>query len=131
MDKRFNKSLFNIPYYSRLNNNLEREVGDFLRNTVPNPKNYSNDLRHQYTSAMYARNKGADKARLLGKLNEIFNISEAEPYNNQDKRIDLYNNNVGISYANKYNNLSNKELLQKLFNDYYINRNNRLRELGY
>lgn len=131
MDNRFNKSLLNIPYYNRLNAILDREVGDFLRSKVPNPKNYSNDLRHQYTSAMYARNKGGNTTRNLGRLNEWFNISELEPYNREDKKIDLYNNDIGIQYANRYRNLSNKELLQKLFNDYYVNRNNRLKELGY
>ena len=131
VDREFNKSLANLLYYNNLNNKLEREVGDYLRNKVPNPKNYSNDLRHQYVSAIYSRNKGSNNTKLLGQLNEIFNISEAEPYNRIDKQVDLYNNNIGIEYGQRYPNISRQQLLDILFNDYYNNRNNRLKQLGY
>ena len=131
MDKRFNAPLYNIPYYQNLNNKLEREVGNYLRSKVSNPKNYSNDLRHQYVSALYSMNKGKKKSDMLGRLNEIFNVSEAEAGNMYDKKIDMYNNKIGNEYGERYKNLTNKQLLDKLFADYYINRNNRIREIGF
>ena len=49
----------------------------------------------------------------------------------QDKQVDLYNNNIGIGYGQRYPNISRQQLLDILFNDYYNNRNNRLKQLGY
>lgn len=62
--------LKNYFYYSNLNDKFEHEVGDFLKKNTNAPKLYSNDLRHQYVSALYARNLGENKAKWLGDLNE-------------------------------------------------------------
>ena len=131
MDKQFNKPLFNLFYYERLNNDLEKDVGDFLRSKTQKPKDYSNDIRHQYTSAMYARNKGENITRKLGKLHEMLNISEGEPNNDKDKAIDLFNNDIGIEYGNRYPNVDKQQLLNMLFRDYEINRQNRIKKLGF
>lgn len=131
MDEQFNKPLFNLFYYSRLNNDLEKDVGDFLRSKTQRPKDYSNDIRHQYVSAMYARNKGEDITKLLGSLHEILNLSEGEVNNKKDKAIDLYNNNIGIQYGKRYPDVSKQQLLDLLFNDYETNRRNRNNKLGF
>lgn len=132
MDKEFNRpmNLKNIFYYNNdVNKQLEQEVGDWLRaNAYANPKVYSNDLRHQYASAIYARNLGDKITRMLGNLNEVF---DAGASGRNDTEIDKYNNNLGIQYGLKYPNVSKQELLRTMFNDYNTNKQNRIRELGY
>jgi hypothetical protein len=109
------KHLQNIGYYNDLNKDLEYQVGDFLRANTNNPKLYSNALRHQYASALYARNLGDDMARKLGQLNEITNMSGS---GREDTQIDTINNEIGRQYGKDYPNISKEELLFKLLTDY-------------
>ncbi|MBQ2871687.1 hypothetical protein IJE86_08295, partial [bacterium] len=67
--------LGNLFYYKKLNEKLEQDVGDFLRKNTVSPSLYSNDIRHQYVSALYTRNLGANWAALLGEINEIFDFN--------------------------------------------------------
>jgi hypothetical protein len=112
-------NLLNYKYYIDLNNKLDREVGDFLRAEAPNPKFYSNDLRHQYVSALYARNLGEDTARRLGDLNELTNLSGS---GTEDTKIDQINNEIGRQYGLKYPTMPRGELLYKLLSDHHANR---------
>ena len=119
--------LGNLNYYRNLNHQLEKEVGDFLRANTVNPKLYSNDLRHQYTSALYARNLGDNWAKRLGDWNEVFNASGS---GREDTLVDKYNNEVGRNYAKMYPDMPRQELLFKLLSDWdknvenYENQNN-------
>lgn len=132
IDNDFNKPIWNLPYYAySLNNKLEHEVGDFLRENTNSPKLYSNDLRHQYTSALYTRNKGANIAKGLGDLNEFFDFNGS---GREDTEIDKINNQIGREYGLKYPNLSRGELLYKLLTDWDNNvkrQNNEMRQKGY
>lgn len=130
-DKEFDKSLQfnslkdignlkNIFYYNNLNNKLDQEVGDFLQANTPNPKLYSNALRHQYVSALYARNLGDDVAKRLGDLNELTNLSGS---GREDKQIDEINNEIGRRYGLQYQEMPREELLFKLLTDYDANNN--------
>lgn len=115
-DNEFNKPLDfkhlnNIDYYNNLNKDLEFQVGNFLRANTVNPKLYSNDIRHQYASALYARNLGADTAKRLGDLNELINFSGS---GREDTQIDKINNSIGRNYGLKYPNLPKEQLLYKL-----------------
>lgn len=117
----------NLNYYRKLNNKLEQEVGDFLHTNTNNPNLYSNDLRHQYVSALYARNLGDNWAKRLGDWNEIMDMSGS---GREDTEIDKINNQIGRDYAKKYPNTSKNELLFKLLTDYQQNkeyRNNLLK----
>lgn len=120
IDSEFNKPLDwqhlgNLGYYNNLNKTLEQEVGDFLRANTNAPKVYSNALRHQYTSALYARNLGDDIARKLGQLNELTNMSGS---GRADTQIDTINNEIGRKYGATYPDISKEELLFKLLTDY-------------
>lgn len=106
----------NYQYYKSLNNKLELEVGNFLREKTNNPKLYSNDIRHQYVSALYARNFGEDKAKWLGNFNERASIGTGSGM--YDTKIDKINNEIGIMYAKKYPNVSRRQLLEILWQDY-------------
>lgn len=115
-DEEFNKSLWNIPYYAyNLNNKLQHEVGDFLHKNTNNPDMYGNDLRHQYTSALYARNKGNTAAKILGELNEFFDFSGS---GREDTDIDKINNQIGREYGLKYPDMPRGQLLYKLLTDW-------------
>ena len=103
-------------YYKTLNKKFENEVGDFLKNVTINPRLYSNDIRHQYVSAIYARNLGAEKAKWLGNFNERVSIGSGSGL--YDSKIDKINNEIGIMYAQKYPNISRNELLEILWRDY-------------
>lgn len=116
VDKEFNRTLWNIPYYTGLNRQLEREVGDFLRSKVPNPKLYSNDLRHQYGAALYARNFNPTTTRVLGNLAEAFDLGLSGW---DDYYTDKRNNEIGIKYGMKYPNASKQQLLEIMFNNIY------------
>lgn len=130
MDREFDRpiNIFTLPYYNNLNKQLEREVGDWLKtNAYANPKRYSNDLRHQYASALYARNVGSDLTNKLGMLNEMFDASGS---GRDDTSIDKYNNSIGIQYGMNNPNLSKQELLKLLFNDWQNNVDRRRADIG-
>jgi hypothetical protein len=129
-DKEFNKplnvnsikeigNLRNLIYYNNLNRQLEQEVGDFLRANTNAPHLYSNDLRHQYVSALYARNLGENWARGLGELNEL---KRFEGDTEEDTNIDRFNNNIGIQYGINNPTMPKEKLLQTLLNDHEKNR---------
>ncbi len=129
-DKEFNKplnvnsikdigNLGNLFYYNNLNRQLEQEVGDFLRANTNTPHLYSNDLRHQYVSALYARNLGENWARGLGELNELTNLSGS---GREDTNVDKFNNNIGIQYGLNNPTMPKEELLNTLLNDHEKNR---------
>lgn len=134
IDKEFNKPLNiyinnfetaipnfkNYAYYNNLNKKLEKEVGDFLREKTLFPKRYSNDIRHQYVSAIYARNLGQKHAKKLGDLNEILHFSNTGS-GAYDTALDQLNNEIGRNYAKKYPNISRVKLLEVLLNDFEKN----------
>ena len=113
--------LKNYFYYNNLNKKLDYEVGDFLEKHTNSPKLYSNDIRHQYVSALYARNLGEEKAKLLGDLNEQLHFGTG--YGTYDTELDKLNNEIGRNYARQYPNISKEELLQILLNDWEKNSN--------
>ncbi len=130
-DKEFNKSLFHLMYYNNLNKQFEREVGDYLRANTNTPKNYSNDLRHQYVSALYSRNFGDNTAKTLGNLNEFFNFNAS---GRDDTAIDQINNEIGRNYGSQYPDIPRSKLMDILFNDYDKNlqiRKDKMKELGF
>lgn len=121
--KKFNTGIPNIlnySYYNDLNNKLEQEVGNFLRKNTNAPNLYSNDIRHQYASAIYARNLGQDQAKWLGDLREWApgGTTGSGAY---DTTLDQLNNEIGRQYAQKYPNVSRQQLLQILLNDWQKN----------
>lgn len=118
IDKEFTQPAWNIFYYNGKLGDIEKEVGSFLNKSVPNPKFYSNDLRHQYTSALFARNLGENPTRFFGELNEIFGSSGG---GRTDREIDKINNNIGIEYGLKYKDMPRNELLYKLLTDHSEN----------
>ncbi len=115
-------NLSNYSYYNDLNTKLEQEVGDFLRANTNSPQLYSNDIRHQYVSALYARNLGQEQAKWLGDLNEKLHFSNTGS-GAYDTALDQLNNEIGRQYAQKYPNATKEELLQILLNDWQKNSN--------
>ena len=113
-------NLINYNYYDNLNDKLEYEVGDFLEKYTNSPKLYSNDIRHQYVSALYARNFDEKTAKWLGDLNEILHFGRTGS-GNYDSNLDQLNNEIGRNYARKYPNISKEQLLQILLNDWKKN----------
>ncbi len=85
------------------------------------PKLYSNDIRHQYVSALYARNFGEEKAKWLGDINEQLHFGTG--YGTYDTELDKLNNEIGRNYARQYPNISKEELLQILLKDWEKNSN--------
>lgn len=134
IDKEFDRALniqikgidTNIPnlenyfYYSNLNNQFEHEVGDFLRQNTNSPELYSNDIRHQYVSALYARNLGEEQAKWLGDLNEKVHFSNTGS-GAYDTALDQLNNEIGRNYAKKYPTLQREQLLRIMLNDWEKN----------
>lgn len=118
-DKEFNQPLWNIPYYKKFNEQLEQEVGDLLRTKTSVPKLYSNDLRHQYASAIYARNVGNDKAKFLGDLNEWTDFMGSGRY---DTELDKINNEIGRGYGLANPNITRSQLFDLLMADYQKNK---------
>lgn len=107
-------------YYHNLNNKLEKEVGDFLRDNTNSPDLYSNDIRHQFVSALYARNFGPKQAEKLGDMNEIWSLGTTGS-GKYDTDLDKLNNEIGRQYAIKYPNISREQLLQILLRDWQKN----------
>ena len=118
IDKEFNEPLTNINYYINISNNLEKEVGAFLNKKTVNPKDYSNDIRHQYASAIFTRNFGPFITSVLGWFNEE---KDANQSGVEDSEIDSVNNKIGREYGLKYPNLSKQDLLELLFKDWERN----------
>lgn len=115
-------NLKNYSYYNNLNTQLEYEVGNFLTKHTNSPKLYSNDIRHQYGSALYARNFDEKTAKWLGDLNEILHFGKTGS-GNYDSNLDQLNNEIGRNYAKKYPNMPKEQLLQILLNDWEKNSN--------
>ena len=83
---------------------------------------YSNDIRHQYVSALYARNLGQEQAKWLGDLNEKLHFSNTGS-GAYDTALDQLNNEIGRQYAQKYQNATKEQLLQILLRDWQKNSN--------
>ena len=133
IDNDFEKPIWDINYYNNvLNPKIQQEVGDFLRSKTNAPQLYSNDIRHQYGSALMTRNKGAGLAKIIGDLNEGLAYFEGDT--REDSAIDLINNEIGRKYGEQYPNISRGELLVKLLQDYPANktyRNEQMIKKGY
>ena len=71
--KGHNTGIPNLIYYNNLNKKLDYEVGDFLEKHTNSPKLYSNDIRHQYVSALYARNLGEKNEKTNYNINNCSN----------------------------------------------------------
>ena len=108
-----------IRHYRKLSQEYDKEVGEFLENNTNNPKNYSNDIRHQFVSAIFARNLGEKVTKIMGNLNEINPLDQLDPV---DSKIDQINNEIGINYAKLYPNISREKLLKLMLRDYEKNR---------
>ena len=120
-EEMFIPNLKSYAYYSKLNKMFEKEVGDFLKANVPNPKSYSNDIRHQYVSALYTRNLGEEQAKWLGNLNEWTELIRGNGSGTEDSKIDQINNEIGRNYGLKYPTIPREQLLKILLNDWEKN----------
>ncbi len=105
---------------------LELEVGEFLNSVTNAPKLYSNDLRHQYAAAVFTQIRGEKLTRQLGWANEILGFLSGH----DDRQIDLFNNEVGIQYGLKFPLTDRADLLRMLFQDYSVNRADRIKKIG-
>lgn len=110
----------NYEYYNNLSNKLDHEVGDFLQKNTNAPQVYSNDIRHQYVSAIFARNLGEKQAKWLGDINEWFHFGRTGS-GTEDTNIDQLNNEIGRKYGLKYPNTPREELLKILLKDWEKN----------
>lgn len=120
----FKEPLWNLKHHITIKNKLEDEVCDFLRANTNAPKVYSNDLRHQYASAVYTQHKGDLAAKLLGEANEF--LDGFLPGNTRyDSETDRINNKIGREYGKKYTDIPRGELLYKLLTDYETNKKRR------
>lgn len=132
MDAELQKPLWQIMLFNApIRHQWEKELGDYSRQNHLSTELYSNDLRHQYAAAIAARNLGADKARFLGNIQELFNFSGGDKL---DSQIDKINNEIGINYGLSNPNMPKTKLFDLLVNDHSANRsyrNNKLKELGY
>ncbi len=121
----FSESKNNLIYYYILSEDYNKELGDFLHKNTSDPDYYSNDLRHQYVSAIFARNLGEKTAKIFGDLNEINGgLSESG-----DSDIDQINNEIGRSYAKKYPTMPRQELLKLLLKDHPKNEQIRIEKM--
>lgn len=130
-DREFNRPIRDIFYYLKLNNSLENEVSDFLDRHTNNPHYYGNDMRHQYVSALYARNFGNNTAKFLGDMNELTDFYASGRY---DSELDKINNEIGRNYGINNPNISKENLLQILWDDYGKNAQysrNKLNDMGF
>jgi len=118
-DYGFNQPTWKIRHYDTLSKEYDKEVGEFLNNNTDNPKKYSNDIRHQFVSAIFARNLGEKTSKILGNLNELRPADLLDPV---DSKIDKINNEIGRNYAKQYPNIPRKELLKLILKDYSKNK---------
>lgn len=101
---------------------MEQDVGNFLAQYKPmykNKQNYealSNNIRHQYASALMAQKYGEDIARRLGDANEFFDFAGS---GRADTLRDQRANEIGRAYGLAHPNFSKAQLLQGLYNNYY------------
>jgi len=111
--------------YVKPNGQLEQEVGNFLvpakekyqrLNRIDLYNNLSNDIRHQYASALMAQKYGNDIAKFLGNANEFFDFNAS---GRADTLRDQRANEIGRQYGLKYPNYTKEQILQKLYDDYY------------
>ena len=116
-----------LNYYTT-QKRFEQDVGDYLQSKTASPKLYSNDLRHQYASAITAQQLGQKPAEILGDLNEFFDFNAS---GRDDTAIDKYNNNTGRQYAIKYPDYTKEQFLDELFNNAYAIKQQRVKEIGY
>ncbi len=121
----FDKSPLNILHYDKLSNIYDKELGDFLRANTSNPEHYSNDLRHQYVSAIFARNLGQKAAEIFGNLNETRDI-KSEP---GDSNIDQINNEIVRNYAKLYPDMPRQELLKLMLKEHSKNQQIRIQKM--
>ena len=114
MDNQNNNSLlYNLLIgYHKTKEPLEQEVGDYLRAHTYAPKKFSNALRHQYASAVFANQYSPMEAKLLGYANEALPLSGIG-----DLKIDINNNTIGREYAQQHPNLTKEQYLEGLFNN--------------
>ncbi len=121
----FSESKNNIIYYNYLSEDYNKELGDFLNKNTSNPYYYANDLRHQYVSALFARNLGEETAKFFGNLNEKANIQSIPG----DEEIDQINNEIGRNYAKKYPNMPREELLKLVLKEHSKNQQIRIERM--
>lgn len=121
----FDKGPWNLKHYYDLSNEYDKELGDFLHKNTSDPDYYGNDLRHQYVSAIFARNLGERAAKIFGSLNEI-NGGLSNP---GDSDIDQINNEIGRNYAKKYPTMPRQELLKLMLKEYSKNRQTRIEKM--
>lgn len=118
-------------YYNTVNNKLDHEVGDALRARGLNKNLYANDLRHQYVSAVYARNLGDKKAKQLGDLNELANFYGSGKY---DTELDKINNEIGRKYGLSNPDMPRNKLFELLLSEHGSNSQyakNKLKNMGF
>ena len=123
MDKELQRPLWQIMLFNApIREQWERELGDYSRQHHLSKDLYSNDLRHQYAAAITARNLGAEKARMLGNLQELYNFSGGDKL---DTQIDKINNEIGIKYGLYNPNLPKSQLFDLLVKEHSKNKNYR------
>lgn len=98
----------------------EQEVGKFLEKYKKQyPKRYydnlSNDLRHQYASAVLTKETNPNVAKGLGDLNEFFNFNAS---GRLDTERDQIANSIGRNFALKNPQMSHEQMLQNLYENY-------------
>lgn len=121
----FDKSPWNLSHYYKLSNEYDKELSDFLHKNTTNPDYYGNDLRHQYVSAIFARNLGEKAATILGNLNEVKKLRSVPG----DTEIDQINNEIGRNYAKKYPTMPRQELLKLMFKEHPKNQQIRIERM--
>lgn len=127
MDKELQRPLWQIVLKNAsISDQWKHELGDYMRKHHLSKDLYSNDLRHQYAAAITARNLGADKARFLGNMQEVFNSSGGD---NLDRRIDKINNEIGIQYGLQNPDMPKNQLFDLLVKDHSKNRDYRNQQL--
>lgn len=128
MDKELQRPLWQIVLNNAsISDQWKHELGDYMRKHHLSKDLYSNDLRHQYAAAITARNLGADKARFLGNMQEIFNSSGGDKL---DGRIDRINNEIGIQYGLQNPDMPKNQLFDLLVKDHSKNRDYRNQQLA-
>lgn len=128
MDKELQRPLWQIVLNNAsISDQWKHELGDYMRKHHLSKDLYSNDLRHQYAAAITARNLGADKARFLGNMQEVFNSSGGDKL---DSRIDRINNEIGIQYGLQNPDMPKNQLFDLLVKDHSKNRDYRNQQLA-